>query len=108
MKLFFATGNKGKVKELEALIEGMDLQVLYMADVPDFVSPEETGTTFRENARIIARSACGGSGRPAGDVPAVRPEYRAGFVRGDRTVLGLPLGSSSNVTLRRPPWPFWS
>ena len=28
----------------------------------------------------------GSSGRPAGDVPAVRPEYRAGFVRGDRTV----------------------
>ena len=65
MKLFFATGNKGKVKELEALIEGMDLQVLYMADVPDFVSPEETGTTFRENARIKARSACDFTGLPS-------------------------------------------
>ncbi|MGM9567387.1 MAG: XTP/dITP diphosphatase [Clostridia bacterium] len=65
MKLFFATGNKGKVKELEALIEGMDFQVLYTADFPDFVSPEETGDTFRENARIKARGACDFTGLPS-------------------------------------------
>lgn len=65
IKLFFATGNKGKVKELEALIKGMDLQVMYMADVPGFVPPEETGRTFKENARIKARAACDYTGLPS-------------------------------------------
>ena len=65
MEIFFATGNKGKVKELEALVEAMDFKVLFAADFPDFVSPEETGDTFRENARIKARSACDFTGLPS-------------------------------------------
>lgn len=65
MKLFFATGNKGKVKELEALVQGMDIEVQYMADYPDFVAPPETGSTFKENAQIKARSACAYTGLPS-------------------------------------------
>ena len=57
MELFFATGNKNKVKELAALIEDMDIHVRSVADVPDFVSPPETGATFKENAFIKAKSA---------------------------------------------------
>ena len=44
MELFFATGNKNKVKELAALIEDMDSHVRSVADVPDLVSPPR-GTT---------------------------------------------------------------
>lgn len=53
------------MKELEALVEGLDLEILYMADFPDFVPPEETGTTFQENARIKARSGCDFTGLPS-------------------------------------------
>lgn len=65
MKLFFATGNKNKVKEFRALTEGMELEIVSMTDYPDFVSPPETGTTFQENARIKARSACEYTGLPS-------------------------------------------
>lgn len=65
MEIFFATGNKGKVKELEALVEAMDFKVLSAVDFPDYISPEETGDTFRENARIKARSACDFTGLPS-------------------------------------------
>ncbi|MBQ1251700.1 MAG: XTP/dITP diphosphatase [Firmicutes bacterium] len=67
MKLFFATGNQGKVKELENLVKdlSLDIEILYMKDYPDFVSPPETGTTFKENALIKSRSACEYTGLPS-------------------------------------------
>jgi XTP/dITP diphosphohydrolase len=65
MKLFFATGNQGKVNELIDLISGYDIDVVSVADYPKFVSPPETGTTFRENARIKAESACKFTGLPS-------------------------------------------
>lgn len=66
-KLFFATGNRGKVEELENLVKDMalDVEILTLADFPDFTPPPETGTTFRENALIKARSACDATGLPA-------------------------------------------
>jgi len=51
MKIWFATNNIHKKKELEAILQ----RRLYMpseADIP--FCPEETGTTFRENALIKA------------------------------------------------------
>lgn len=65
MKLFFATGNQNKVKELAALVSGFDIDVVSAADYPDFVSPPETGTTFKENARIKAEYACKMTGLPS-------------------------------------------
>ena len=67
MKLFFATGNQGKVKELENLVKdlSLDIEILYMKDYPDFVAPPETGTTFKENALIKSRSACDYTGLPS-------------------------------------------
>lgn len=65
MKLFFATGNQGKVEELKALMKGMDIEILYMADYPEFAAPPETGSTFRENALIKARGACDYTGLPS-------------------------------------------
>lgn len=57
MELFFATGNKNKVKELAALIRDMNIHVLSIDDAPDYISPPETGVSFKENAFIKAKNA---------------------------------------------------
>lgn len=66
-KLFFATGNRGKVEELENLVKDMalDVEILHLTDFPDFTPPPETGTTFRENAQIKAQGACAYTGLPS-------------------------------------------
>ena len=55
-KLVIASGNKGKLRELTALLEPLDYEVHTQAEfnVPDV---PETGTTFVENAIIKARHA---------------------------------------------------
>ncbi|MBS2006886.1 MAG: RdgB/HAM1 family non-canonical purine NTP pyrophosphatase [Cyanobacteria bacterium SZAS TMP-1] len=55
MDLVLATQNKGKLKELKALASAMPDLNLILAP-PDF-DPEETGSTFIENAVIKAREA---------------------------------------------------
>jgi XTP/dITP diphosphohydrolase len=63
-KLVIASGNKGKLRELSALLEPLDYQVHTQSEfnVPDV---EETGTTFVENAIIKARNAALHTGLPA-------------------------------------------
>ncbi|MBL8250158.1 MAG: XTP/dITP diphosphatase [Candidatus Competibacter sp.] len=59
-----ATGNAGKVRELEAVLAGFDLEI---APQSAFAVPEveETGLSFVENALIKARNAARHSGLPA-------------------------------------------
>ena len=64
MKLVLASGNAGKLKEQQAMLAGLPLQIvpqreLGVDDVP------ETGLTFVENALIKARHACAVTGLPA-------------------------------------------
>ncbi|MQP76717.1 RdgB/HAM1 family non-canonical purine NTP pyrophosphatase [Stenotrophomonas sp. MYb238] len=64
MKLVLASGNAGKLKELQAMLAELPLQIvpqreLGVDDVP------ETGLTFVENALIKARHACAVTGLPA-------------------------------------------
>ncbi len=64
MKLVLASGNAGKLKELQAMLAELPLQIvpqreLGVDDVP------ETGLTFVENALIKARHACTVTGLPA-------------------------------------------
>ena len=56
MKIILATRNKGKVKEFNVLAEGTNLEFI---PLPEEVGnlPEETGTTFQENALIKAKFA---------------------------------------------------
>ncbi|MBC8210770.1 MAG: RdgB/HAM1 family non-canonical purine NTP pyrophosphatase [Gammaproteobacteria bacterium] len=63
-KLVIASGNKGKLRELAALLEPLDYQVHTQSElnVPDVA---ETGTTFVENAIIKARHAAEITGLPA-------------------------------------------
>ena len=63
-RLVLASHNAGKLKEMQAMLADLPLQIVSAAaagvgDVP------ETGLTFVENALIKARAACQASGMPA-------------------------------------------
>ena len=62
--LLVATHNKGKLEEMEALLAPFGIRVTGAAD-HDLPEPEETGTTFVENARIKAHAAAKATGLPA-------------------------------------------
>ena len=53
--LIIASANIGKLREVRALLEGMDVQVL-PAPAEALAGVEETGKTFAENALIKARA----------------------------------------------------
>ena len=64
MRVVLATNNSGKIRELQALLAPMNIEVLPKSY---FTSEEvvETGSTFVENALIKARHAAHVSGLPA-------------------------------------------
>lgn len=63
-QLVLATHNKGKLEEIIALLDpyGVSVQGAAALGLPE---PEETGTTFVENARIKAHAAAHATGKPA-------------------------------------------
>lgn len=60
-KLVIATHNAGKLKEISALLAPYGVECI-SAGALGLPEPEETGTTFVENALIKARAAAEGSG----------------------------------------------
>lgn len=62
--LLFATHNAGKVEEMRALLAPYGIEVKSNADF-GLPEPDETGTTFAENARIKAHAAARATGLPA-------------------------------------------
>ncbi len=55
-KIIFATGNKGKIKEIQMILEDLGVEVITMKEAgiePDIV---EDGKTYEENALIKARA----------------------------------------------------
>ena len=54
MILVIATTNPGKIREIEAILTGVPVELRALAAFPDLQEPEETGTTFAENARLKA------------------------------------------------------
>lgn len=63
-KLLVATHNAGKLEEVSDLISEFDISVVGAAE-KGLPEPEETGTTFVENARIKAHAAVAATGLPA-------------------------------------------
>jgi XTP/dITP diphosphohydrolase len=63
--IVFASTNKGKIKEMNALLEGTGIALLSLSDIGFAHAIEETGTTFEENARIKAQAVCSFSGLPS-------------------------------------------
>jgi XTP/dITP diphosphohydrolase len=55
MRLLVATTNPGKLREIRDLLADAPVELLSLADVSPIDEPEETGTTFEENARLKAR-----------------------------------------------------
>ena len=67
MRVLLASGNRKKAAEMAAIladVTGARFEVLTLGDFPELVSPEETGVTFLENARIKAVAGASGSGLP--------------------------------------------
>ncbi len=63
-RLVLASGNRGKVREIEAMLAGMGLTVLPQSDF-DVPAAAETGLSFVENAILKARNAAMHTGLPA-------------------------------------------
>ena len=58
MKLVIASTNLHKVREMRAILKPLiNFDYLSLHDFPDYVPPEETGTTFEENAFLKATQA---------------------------------------------------
>ncbi|SEM41787.1 XTP/dITP diphosphohydrolase [Luteibacter sp. UNCMF331Sha3.1] len=64
MRIVLASGNAGKVVELEQLLEGSGVQLVAQTSL-GVSDAEETGLTFVENALIKARHAARATGMPA-------------------------------------------
>ncbi|OOG68373.1 RdgB/HAM1 family non-canonical purine NTP pyrophosphatase [Sinorhizobium sp. A49] len=62
--LIVASHNAGKIREIRDLIGPLGFQAKSAADL-NFVEPDETGTTFEENATIKALASAKASGLPA-------------------------------------------
>lgn len=60
--LLIATTNPGKLGEIRALLEGAPVHLLTLLDRPGIPEPEETGTTFAENALLKARAYAAATG----------------------------------------------
>lgn len=63
-RIVLASGNKGKVREINQMLQGLDMDVMPQSDfgVPE---ADETGLTFVENAILKARNAARHTGLPA-------------------------------------------
>lgn len=62
--LLVATHNADKLSEISSMLEPISISVVGAAE-KNLPEPEETGTTFVENARIKARAAVQATGLPA-------------------------------------------
>jgi len=65
VKVLLATRNPGKLAELRRMLADAPVEVLGLADVPEFPDAPETGATFAENALAKARDAAAATGLPS-------------------------------------------
>jgi XTP/dITP diphosphohydrolase len=64
MQVVLASSNAGKIKELQNMLNDLDLTIVPQTDL-QVSEVAETGLTFIENALIKARNACEQTGLPA-------------------------------------------
>ena len=64
-KLLIATGNMGKVREIEALLAVINLDLVIPKQLGIDIHVEETGTTYAENAKLKAIAYAQASGLPS-------------------------------------------
>ncbi|MBU1701083.1 MAG: RdgB/HAM1 family non-canonical purine NTP pyrophosphatase [Candidatus Eisenbacteria bacterium] len=56
MKLYVASHNSDKVREIKDILQGLDIEIFSAADVEGSFAPEETGKSLEENALLKARA----------------------------------------------------
>ena len=56
MRIIFATGNEGKMREIRMIMADLGLEILSMKEAGLFADVDENGTTFEENAVIKAKA----------------------------------------------------
>ena len=61
-QLLIATTNPNKVREIRPLLADVPCELITLADIPKIAEPQESATTFWENARIKALAYAGASG----------------------------------------------
>jgi XTP/dITP diphosphohydrolase len=64
-KLVLASSNPGKISELRALLETLNIMVVSLEDYPNLPEVKEDGATFTENAIKKARAVAVATGLPA-------------------------------------------
>lgn len=63
--IVLATHNAGKIREFKSALAPLGYDVVSVHDLlPDIAEPEETGTTFAENARLKAHYYMKATGKP--------------------------------------------
>ncbi len=62
--LVIATTNQGKLREIQELLAGLPIDLKTLADFAPIEPPEETGSSFEENARIKASYYAAATGMP--------------------------------------------
>lgn len=65
MKIVIATNNKKKLEEIRAIMQDERLELISLDRFPGIKDIPETGTTFRENAVIKAKTVYNKTGFPA-------------------------------------------
>lgn len=56
LQIIFATGNEGKMREIRAILEDLEVGISSMKEAGLDLEIEENGTTFEDNAVIKART----------------------------------------------------
>jgi non-canonical purine NTP pyrophosphatase (RdgB/HAM1 family) len=64
-RLALATGNRGKIREIRNLLDGLDIEVLTCDDLDGWPDLVERGETFEENAATKALELSRWAGMPA-------------------------------------------
>ena len=64
LRLLVAPTNRNKLREIRAVLAGAPVELVSLEDVAPVAEPEETGTTFAENARLKARYYAAHAGIP--------------------------------------------
>jgi XTP/dITP diphosphohydrolase len=114
-KLLLASANRGKLRELRAILEGLPVELVGLDDAGAGQPPEveETGDTFLENALLKARAYADWSGLAAvaddsglevdalGGAPGVRSARYAGQGASDQANLDKLLAELTGVPPER-------
>ena len=73
--IIFATGNKGKLREIKEIMEGLPYNIVSMKEAGLETDVDETGTSFEENSVLKARAVA--------EKAAKTEEYRNALVMAD-------------------------